>query len=72
MNTPLEELIPFLGAWGLYGLIGAVSRHQQQYSSTQRLFFFVVSSTSYSTKHSNAFGTNYSLARVFGRYILKL
>lgn len=23
MNTPLEELIPFLGAWGLYGLIGA-------------------------------------------------
>lgn len=39
MNTPLEELIPFLGAWGLYGLIGAVSRHQQQYSSTQRLFF---------------------------------
>ncbi|KAF8943814.1 hypothetical protein BGZ47_005034, partial [Haplosporangium gracile] len=23
MNTPLDALLPFLGAWGLYGLIGA-------------------------------------------------
>lgn len=38
MNTPLEELIPFLGAWGLYGLIGAVSRHLQYHSTIQRLF----------------------------------
>jgi hypothetical protein len=42
MDSPLDAILPFLGAWGLYGIIGAVSRNQQQHYPPSRGSFILV------------------------------